>query len=82
MSPQQDTEALVTHIVEGLIDHPDSLKIERTETDKTLNFEITVHDEDIGKVIGRQGRIIRSIRVLARAAGMMDGKQVYVDVVG
>ncbi len=82
MSDTRDTEALVTHIVTGLVDHPDDVSIERKETDNDITYEVTVHDDDIGKVIGRQGRVIRAIRVLARAAGMLDGKQVYVEVLG
>ena len=77
-----DTEELIRHIVTGLVDHPDDISIERQDAGEDVTFEITVHDDDVGKVIGRQGRIIRAIRVLARASGVLDGKQVHVEVLG
>ena len=77
-----DTEALVRKMVEGLVEHPEDVVIERGSDGSTTTYEITVHDDDTGKVIGRQGRIIRAIRVLARASGTLAGEQVYVDVVG
>lgn len=82
MSNQPDTEALVAFIVDGLVDHPEDVAIQRTDKGRNISYEISVHPDDTGKIIGRQGRVIRSIRVLARAAGVLDGKQVYVDVVG
>jgi predicted RNA-binding protein YlqC (UPF0109 family) len=82
VSADAEPEALVRHVVEGLVDNPEDISIERSEKGRNISLEITVHDDDIGKVIGRQGRIIRSLRVIARAAGVLDGKQVYVDVVG
>jgi predicted RNA-binding protein YlqC (UPF0109 family) len=45
-------------------------------------YEVRVHEDDVGKVIGRGGRIIKSIRTIARAAGILEGEQVYVDVIG
>lgn len=82
MSEQPDTEALVRDIVTGIVDNPDDVEVAVSEQGRNVNYEITVHDDDIGKVIGRQGRVIRAIRVLARASGIMRGKQVYVDVIG
>jgi len=77
-----DTEGLVRYLVTSLVDDPDSVSIVMSETDEALTFEVTLNPDDIGKVIGRQGRIIKAIRTLARAAGTTGDKQVEVEVVG
>jgi predicted RNA-binding protein YlqC (UPF0109 family) len=82
MSPERDSAALVEYIVRGLVDNPDDVSIEQSDKGRDISLEITVHDDDVGKVIGRQGRIIRAIRVIARATGILDDRQVYVDVIG
>lgn len=63
---------LVTFIVENLVSEPDKLVIGAQEEDGTLNIEIRCAPDDAGRVIGRGGRIINSIRTLARAAS--DGR--------
>lgn len=82
MSEHPDTQVLVRHIVEGLVDNPGDIAVERIEDGRDVTYEISVHGDDVGKVIGRQGRIIRAIRVLVRAAGVLHGEQVYVEVLG
>lgn len=77
-----DTEELVRYLVESLVDVPDNVSIEVTQEGDTVRFEITLDPTDVGKVIGRGGRIIKAIRTLARAAGSTEGRQVEVDVVG
>lgn len=77
-----DTEALVRYLVTSLVELPDAVSIETKESDDTLTFEVTLDPADVGKVIGRQGRIIKAIRTLARAAGSTAGKQVEVEVLG
>lgn len=77
-----DTEGLVRFLVESLVDVPDALEIVTTEEGDTIRFEITLDPTDVGKVIGRGGRIIKAIRTLARAAGSTEGRQVEVDVIG
>jgi predicted RNA-binding protein YlqC (UPF0109 family) len=77
-----DTEGLVRYLVTSLVDDPESVQIAVTESDDTISFEITLNPDDVGKVIGRQGRIIKSIRTLARAAGTTGNKQVEVEVAG
>ncbi len=82
MPDHPDTQVLVRHIVEGLVDNPEDVSVERTESGSDVTYEISVHEDDVGKVIGRQGRIIRAIRVLSRAAGVLHGEQVYVEILG
>jgi uncharacterized protein len=76
------TEALVRYLVMSLVDMPDAVSIEVKETDDSVSFEITLDASDVGKVIGRQGRIIKAIRTLARAAGSTADKHVEVEVLG
>jgi predicted RNA-binding protein YlqC (UPF0109 family) len=77
-----DTEGLVRYLVTSLVDDPDSVTVTVTESDESITFEITLSPDDVGKVIGRQGRIIKAIRTLARAAGTTSEKQVEVEVAG
>lgn len=77
-----DTEGLVRYLIESLVDVPEAVHIESEQADSTLSFRITLDPDDVGKVIGRGGRIIKAIRVLARAAGSAEGLQVEVDING
>ena len=65
----KDIAGLVECIVKPLVEHPDEVVVtSQDEGANTTYVEIHVNDEDTGKVIGRQGRVIKSIRTLARAA--------------
>ena len=77
-----DTEGLVRYLVTSLVDDPDAVTITVTDSDEAVTFEIALNPDDVGKVIGRQGRIIKAIRTLARAAGTTGDKQVEVEVAG
>ncbi len=82
MASIAETEQLVRYLVTSLVEAPDVVAITTTETEESVTFEVTVDPDDIGKVIGRQGRIIKAIRTLARAAGSTDSRQVEVEVLG
>jgi len=82
MASTPETEALVRYLVTSLVDAPDAVTIETKEEEESLTFEITLDPADVGKVIGRQGRIIKSIRTLARAAGSTASRQVEVEILG
>ena len=76
------TRQLLEYIGPWLVDNPDELQINETEGDRgALVIEVSVDPADMGKLIGKRGRIIRSIRTLARAAGQRDGQNVMVEVV-
>jgi predicted RNA-binding protein YlqC (UPF0109 family) len=77
-----DLDALVRYIFTSLVDDPEAVTVARSEDGATVKFEVTVASDDVGKVIGRQGRIIKAVRVLARAAGSLDGRDVDVEVLG
>ena len=76
------TRALIEYLGPWLLDHPEKLEIEEVEGERGETvLELTVDPEDMGKIIGKRGRIIRSIRSLARAAATSEGDNVMVEVV-
>jgi predicted RNA-binding protein YlqC (UPF0109 family) len=77
-----DTSQLVTYLVHALVDDPESVTVNERRTASDVVYEVTAGAEDIGKLIGRQGRIIKAIRTLARAAGSTDGAHVDVEILG
>ncbi len=78
---QEDVVGLVRTLVEQLVDTPESVEVTGRESDNgDLYVEIDVEEDEAGKVIGRQGRIIKSIRTLARAAASQDGFRVEVEL--
>jgi len=72
---------LLVYIVQNLVDSPDEVQITEREKDDLVVFEIRVADSDMGKVIGRQGRIIKEIRTLMRAVAKRKGKRISVEVI-
>lgn len=78
----EDLAGLVDAIVRPLIDVEDELDIAAVETeDGNILVEIRVNPDDAGKVIGRQGRVIKAIRTLARASASRSGKLVDVELI-
>ena len=71
---------LIQVIAMALVDHPDEVVVTETETEKTIVVELRVAPEDMGKVIGKQGRIAKSIRTLVKAAATKDDKKVVVEI--
>lgn len=76
----QDLTGLVDSVVRPLVNHEEDLEITSHDEEGTTVIEISVNEEDAGKVIGRQGRVIKSIRTLARAAASRNGMQVEVEI--
>ncbi len=72
---------LVEMIAKALVDNPDEVVVTETRKDDTLHIELKVADADMGKVIGKQGRIARSIRTVVRAAGMKADERIIIDIV-
>lgn len=72
---------LIKIIATSLVDHPEQVVVSETETEKSIVIELKVAPEDMGKVIGKQGRIAKSIRTVAKAAAAKDDKKVVVDIV-
>ena len=68
-------------IAKALVDIPDQVQVRAIEGEQTIVFELRVHPSDLGKVIGRQGRTARSIRIILVAAGVKLGKRVRLDII-
>lgn len=79
---REDIPQLVHTLVLPLVDNPEAVEIFSTETEEgTLLVEIRVDAEDAGKVIGRQGRVIKAVRTLCRAAGSRSGLAIEVELI-
>jgi uncharacterized protein len=71
---------LVEVIAKSLVDHPDQVVVTEKETEKAIVVELKVASDDMGKVIGKQGRIAKSIRTVVKAAATKDDKKVVVEI--
>ncbi len=71
---------LVKVIAVSLVDHPDEVVVTEKETDKAIVIELRVAPDDMGKVIGKQGRIAKAIRTVVKAASSGEQKKVVVDI--
>jgi predicted RNA-binding protein YlqC (UPF0109 family) len=71
---------LVKVIATSLVDHPEDVVVTEKETDKSIIVELKVAPDDMGKVIGKQGRIAKSIRTVVKAAATKDDKKVIVEI--
>jgi predicted RNA-binding protein YlqC (UPF0109 family) len=72
---------LIELIIKGIVDNPDKVEINEILGEKTSIFEVRVDSNDIGKVIGKQGRNIKSIRTIVNAAAQKDDKRVVIEIV-
>jgi uncharacterized protein len=71
---------LVAFIAQSLVDHPEQVKTADTEEDGNITVELTVAQDDLGKVIGKQGRTARAIRSLLAAAAGKENKRSRLDI--
>ena len=71
---------LLTYIAQNLVEHPQAVDVQETETDGNVELELRVDPSDMGKVIGRQGRIAKEIRTLMRSVAQRQGKKVSVEI--
>lgn len=71
---------LVEVLAKALVDHPDQVIVAQSETEKSVHLQLTVAAEDMGKVIGKQGKIANAIRTVVKAAAVKDGRRVHVDI--
>ena len=72
---------LLLYIAQNLVDNPEEVTVTERETESETVFELRVNQSDIGKVIGRQGRIAKEIRALMRSVAQRQGKRISVDIV-
>jgi predicted RNA-binding protein YlqC (UPF0109 family) len=74
---------LLAELARRLVDEPDAVRVEQVEGDDgSLVFRLHVAEGDVGKVIGRQGRIARALRTVVRAGGPNAGRRLQLDIVG
>ena len=71
---------LVEVLAQSLVDHPEEVTVQETEKDNEILLELKVAQEDMGKVIGKQGRIAKAIRAVVKAAASKTDKKVIVDI--
>ncbi|MBE7037586.1 MAG: KH domain-containing protein [Ruminococcaceae bacterium] len=74
-------EELLTFLAKSLVDYPDDVTVTRIDGETSTVYELRVNDADMGKVIGKQGRIAKSIRTIIKAAAANEDKRVVVDIV-
>lgn len=71
---------LVEVIAKALVDHPEEVVVTQTENEKSVVIELKVAQEDMGKVIGKQGRIAKAIRTVVKSAASKDERKVIVEI--
>jgi len=76
-----DLKELLTYIAQNLVDFPDEVSVTERAGESETVFELRVNAADMGKVIGRQGRIAKEIRALMRSVALKQGKRINVDIV-
>jgi uncharacterized protein len=72
---------LITVIAKALVDHPEEVRVNVVEKDDRMEYRLSVHPEDVGKVIGKQGRIAKSLRTVITSAAVKETKRVTVEIV-
>ena len=72
---------LLEFLAKSLVDHPDQVHVEEIETDNAVVLRLSVAKEDVGRVIGKQGRIARALRTIIKASAVRDGKRAIVEIV-
>ncbi|WP_239711134.1 MULTISPECIES: KH domain-containing protein [unclassified Mammaliicoccus] len=73
-------EKLIQTIIVPLVDYPENINISKDEQDSSITFNIDVHEEDIGRIISKKGRMIKAIRTIVSGSMNEYGKKVFVEV--
>lgn len=73
---------MIETIIKNLVDAPEQVTITETQKEKTIVYEVKVAEADMGKVIGKQGRIAKSIRTVAKAIAAKEDKKISIEFVG
>ncbi|MCH6267110.1 KH domain-containing protein [Neobacillus citreus] len=71
---------LIETIVKPLVDFPEEVQVETIEDDTRITYHLTVNKTDIGKVIGKQGRVAKAIRTVVYAAGSSQQKKIFLEI--
>jgi hypothetical protein len=81
MMAQDDLHNLLEFLAKSIVNNPEDVSVEEYVSGKTVHLDLRVHPEDIGRVIGKHGRVANSIRSILRVVAARNGKQVDMDVV-
>ncbi|MED3561381.1 KH domain-containing protein [Bacillus xiapuensis] len=71
---------LIETIVKPLVDFPEDVRVDVNEEDQRITYHLSVHKSDIGKVIGKQGRVAKAIRTVVYAAGSSQQKKIFLEI--
>lgn len=71
----------VEYLVKALVDSPDDVQVDEIPGEEATTYEVRVAADDLGKVIGKQGRIANALRTIIKAVAMKDKRKVYVEIV-
>jgi len=74
-------EDLLEYLARALVDNPDDVNVEVIEGERSAILQLKVHPDDVGKVIGKQGRIANALRTLVKAAAAKEGKNAIVEII-
>jgi len=72
---------LIEYIVKAIVDNPDDVDVRQVTGNKVVVVEVRVASDDVGKVIGREGRIANALRIIAKAAAIKDGLRASVEII-
>ena len=78
---EDNLRGLLEYLAKSIVDNPDSVTIEQFESGKTVHLDLRVHPDDIGRVIGKRGRVANSMRAILRVVAARNGQRVEMDVV-
>ena len=71
---------MLLFLTQSLVEDRDAVQVEELEEDGDLVYEITVNEDDLGRVIGKGGRVANALRTVAKAAAVREGRRVLVDM--
>lgn len=71
---------LIQVIAKALVDHPDEVRVHEMEDERVITYHLLVNPADVGKVIGKQGRIAKAIRIVATSAAVKQNKRIAVEI--
>jgi predicted RNA-binding protein YlqC (UPF0109 family) len=71
---------LLRYMAQQLVDEPDQVEVELVQGERSMILELRVSPKDMGKIIGKQGKIAQALRTLVKAAGLKEGKRVMVEI--
>jgi hypothetical protein len=78
---EDDMKAFVEYVVKSLVDHPDQVNVREVDGERVVVFELRLAPDDVGKVIGRNGRTISAIRMLLTSAAAKNGKRAMLEII-